>query len=133
MDAKMLTKKKVDFVFGRKVRSEMDGADGFNTYEMACVECYEKHKDDCWQKEEEEDAGEMTIYSIIKDMKVGKITGTYYQTYGGGPEGGFLETKDGWYELDRTWHQPWKVTKRPGIVVLFNSENNVPYEMRVIV
>ena len=108
----MLTKKKVDFVFGRKVRSEMDG--------------FKKNS-------EEEDAGDMTIYSIVKDMKVGDITGTYYQTYGGGPEGGFLETKDGWYELDRTWHQPWKVTKRPDIVVLFNSENNVPYEMRVIV
>ena len=84
--------------------------------------------------ENEEDASYMTIYNIIKDMQVGRITGTYYQTYGGGPEGGFLLSNDNkWYELDRTWHQPWKVTKRPDMVVLFNSENHVPYEMRVII
>ena len=87
---------------------------------------------DCGDVEGEEPA-DMTIYNIVKDMKVGDLTGTYYQTYGGGPEGGFFHTKDGWYELDRTWYQPWKVTKRPDIVVLFNSENNVPYSMRVIV
>lgn len=81
-----------------------------------------------------EDVSYMTIYNIVKDMKVGDLTGTYYQTYGGGPEGGFLLSNDNkWYELDRTWHQPWKVTRRSDIVVLFNSENNVPYEMRVIV
>ena len=121
----MLTKKKVDFVFGRKVRSKMDGADGFNTYEMACVECYEKHKDDCWQKEEEEDAGEMTIYLIVKDMQVGELTGTYYQTYGGGPEGGIYKTREGWYEIDRGWYKPWKLTKLESHVIHFNHE----YEM----
>jgi hypothetical protein len=83
--------------------------------------------DDCFE------AGEMNIYSIVKDMQVGDLTGTYYQTYGGGPEGGFYHTQDGWYELDRTWHQPWKVTKRPDIVVAFTSDCGVPYSMRVII
>lgn len=83
--------------------------------------------------ENEEDASWMTIYNIVKDMKVGDLTGTYYETYGGGPQGGFYQTKDGWYELDAGWWQPWTVTKRPDISVLFKSENNVPYEMQVIV
>ena len=84
-----------------------------------CADCFE--------------AGDMPIYLIVKDMKVGDLTGTYYQTYGGGPEGGFYKTREGWYEIDRTWHQPWKVTKRPDIVVAFTSDCGVPYSMRVII
>jgi len=74
---------------------------------------------------EEEDAGEMTIYLIVKDMQVGELTGTYYQTYGGGPEGGIYKTREGWYEIDRGWYKPWKLTKLESHVIHFNHE----YEM----
>jgi hypothetical protein len=150
MDAKMLTKKKVDFVFGRKVRSEMDGFKKNSTCDLCekpaekgikvcgtesffCKSCYNAVDGgpvlpDGWpekEEEEEEDAGEMTIYLIVKDMQVGELTGTYYQTYGGGPEGGIYKTREGWYEIDRGWYKPWKLTELESHVIHFNHE----YEM----
>jgi hypothetical protein len=80
----------------------------------------------------ENEVDDMTIYNIVKDMKVGDLTGTYYQTYGGGPEGGFLVTAEGhFYDLDRTWHQPWKVTKRTNLCVMFRYTDGVPTSVRV--
>ena len=106
----------------------------------ACPECHKNKQEEAdeedrkWLQEQEDGISYMTIYNIVKDMKVGDLTGTYYQTYGGGPEGGFLLSNDNKrYELDRTWYQPWKVTRRSDIIVLFKSENHVPYEMQVII
>ncbi len=37
-------------------------------------------------------------------------TGTFYQTYGGGPEGGYVKMPDGTLlGVERTWGQPFKV------------------------
>lgn len=71
------------------------------------------------------EAGEMPIYLIVKDMQVGDLTGTYYQTYGGGPEGGIYRTKDAWYDIDRGWYKPWKLVQLESHVIHFNRE----YEM----
>lgn len=53
------------------------------------------------------------IYSIQKDFQINDKKGTYYQLYGGGPEGGlFLDTDDNiWYEIDRTWFEPWTIKR----------------------
>ena len=68
---------------------------------------------------EEEEEPEL-IYSTVKDMKVNELTGTYYQTYGGGPEGGYYKTNERWYRLHRTWHQPWTVTLCQDMHVLYD-------------
>lgn len=45
----------------------------------------------------------------LQDFKVG----TFHQTYGGGPEGGYLTMPDGSvYETKRTWGTPFEVPKK---------------------
>lgn len=70
--------------------------------------------------EEEDEKEPDLIYSTVEDMKVNELTGTYYQTYGGGPEGGYYKTKERWYHLHRTWHQPWTVTLSQDMHVLYD-------------
>ena len=72
---------------------------------------------------EEEEEPEL-IYNTIKDMKVNELTGTYYQTYGGGPEGGYYKTNERWYRLHRTWYETWRVTLSQDMHVLY--ENGEP-------
>jgi hypothetical protein len=40
--------------------------------------------------------------------------GTYYQCWGGGPEGGYVSTVNGIYEINRNWGECWKATHLPG-------------------
>jgi hypothetical protein len=37
------------------------------------------------------------------------IKGTFYKTYGGGPEGGYLITKKNIYAIERTWGTPYTI------------------------
>jgi hypothetical protein len=53
---------------------------------------------------------------------------TYYQTHGGGPEGGyFVKDLDGpneaVYRVSRGWYQPWRVDKLKDIFFEFQPEN----------
>lgn len=57
---------------------------------------------------------ELDVYSVERDFKItiggDEITGTYYQTYGGGPEGGYLFNGEEVFALSRTWDEEWKVS-----------------------
>lgn len=49
----------------------------------------------------------------------GDIEGTYYETYGGGPEGGYVVTSDSRvYKVDRNWGKPWTIHLMPSNCVL---------------
>jgi hypothetical protein len=94
--------------------------------EEECDELYKMLKTQLEEKKEvvaeplvEEEEPEL-IYDTVKDMKVNELTGTYYQTYGGGPEGGYYKTNERWYRLHRTWYQPWTVTLSQDMKVLYN-------------
>lgn len=54
------------------------------------------------------------VYSDFWDCK-------YYQTYGGGPEGGFLvqikDEREIIYEVERNWGEPWCITELPNAVL----------------
>ena len=84
--------------------------------EQECDELYKMLKAHLEEEKEEE-----LIYNTVEDMKVNELTGTYYQTYGGGPEGGYYKTKERWYRLHRTWHQPWTVTLCQDMQVLYDN------------
>jgi hypothetical protein len=113
---------KIDSGVGLHVRYTMDSGhqklrDFIETLtEKECDELYKMLK----TLLEEEDEKEEHIYSTVEDMKVNELTGTYYQTYGGGPEGGYYKTKERWYHLHRTWHQPWTVTLCQDMQVLYD-------------
>jgi hypothetical protein len=57
---------------------------------------------------------ELDVYSVEHDFKItiggDEITGTYYQTYGGGAEGGYLFNGEEVFALSRTWGEEWKVS-----------------------
>jgi hypothetical protein len=59
--------------------------------------------------EEDEDDQEEQVYSVENCYILDKY-GTYYQTYGGGPEGGYFLYKKNWYAVERTWFKPWTMT-----------------------
>jgi len=47
-----------------------------------------------------------------------QVTGTYYQTYGGGGDGGYVVSEDGKvYDVARQWYLPWSVMPLPGATV----------------
>jgi hypothetical protein len=43
----------------------------------------------------------------------------YYQTFGGGPEGGYIKKDDEVYRVSRGWGQPWKVELLKNVVLEF--------------
>jgi len=53
------------------------------------------------------------VYSVNSDYVILGHTGTYYETYGGGGEGGFFFTNNKWYSVDRNWNVPWTMKKCP--------------------
>jgi len=67
------------------------------------------------ESEEEEQDEWMTVYRKCFFPEVGgMLDGIYYETYGGGPQGGFVETADlSIFEVSRTWFQTWKVRQLP--------------------
>lgn len=62
----------------------------------------------------------MTVYRKCFFSEVGgDIDGIYYETYGGGPQGGFVETADlHVFKVSRTWFQAWEVSRLPSEYVL---------------
>jgi hypothetical protein len=62
----------------------------------------------------------MTVYRKCFFPEVGgDLDGIYYETYGGGPQGGFVETADlHIFKVSRTWFQAWKVGRLPSEYVL---------------
>jgi hypothetical protein len=53
------------------------------------------------------------VYSVNANYEILGFVGTYYETYGGGPEGGYFFTNDKWYEVDRNWNVRWTMQKCP--------------------
>ena len=49
--------------------------------------------------------------------------GTYYQTYGGGPEGGYLVTLSGIWKIHRGWFDRWSYTRCECSGLEFHPEN----------
>jgi hypothetical protein len=97
---------------------------------LCCFDCGgDDTCDDCLHKQEEEDEW-MDVYNrpcpfkefihpSNKDLAP-YATGIFYQTYGGGPEGGYVKMPDGAIlKVERTWGQPFKVmeTFTPGELV----------------
>jgi len=68
-------------------------------------------------EEEDEDDEWLDVYNIEIDFEVGNIKGTYYQTFGGGPEGGYVETENAVYHIKRTWFEEWKIYKTRYVLI----------------
>lgn len=68
-------------------------------------------------EEEEEDDEWLDVYNLEEDFEVGNIKGTYYQTFGGGPEGGYVETENAVYHIKRTWFEEWKIYKTRYVLI----------------
>lgn len=68
---------------------------------------------------------EKTIYSIHPSPKdIGlPYGGIYYQTHGGGPEGGYLQSRGKIYSVSRSWGEPWAVTKVNGVLHFRKNES----------
>lgn len=76
---------------------------------------YDGDSDEENSDDENEDPYE-DVYEVREDVRMlnkeGKpIKGTYYKTYGGGPEGGYLITSKKVYIITRTWGEPFTVKK----------------------
>lgn len=54
----------------------------------------------------EEEVEEEEVYSV-EDRYILDMFGTYYQTYGGGPAGGYFLSNDKWYEVHLTLWTTW--------------------------
>lgn len=65
-----------------------------------------------------------TIYSIHQNPKsIGfPIGGIYYQTYGGGPEGGYLMSRGKLYSVHRSWGEKWTLTRENGVLHFRENE-----------
>jgi len=74
--------------------------------------------------------------SIFKDCDENSpyYGGTYYNTYGGGPEGGYLVIPDPEpvcdtypfkvYEICRNWGKPWEFTRRMNTMLVLDYDKN---------
>ncbi len=52
------------------------------------------------------------------------MDGIYYETYGRGPQVGYVETPDlSVFEVSRTWFQPWKAKRLSSDLVLKYRQN----------
>jgi hypothetical protein len=67
------------------------------------------------QEEQDETVTEwMSVYRHCFFPEVGgQIAGIYFETFGGGPQGGFVETSDSVFKVSREWFQTWKVKRLP--------------------
>lgn len=56
------------------------------------------------------------VYSYSESAKeVGlPLNGFYYQTYGGGGEGGYLVFRKKVYSVQRNWFEPWVIKEEDG-------------------
>ena len=48
---------------------------------------------------------------------------TYYQTFGGGPEGGYFVKGEAAWRVSRGWFQQWKVEKLKDVIVEYEPED----------
>ena len=74
---------------------------------------------------ESEDEWE-TVYAVgpAKDLCHPLYMGTYYQTCGGGPEGGYIVLPDTTvFKIERNWHQPWRTEELEGKALMFEAED----------
>lgn len=49
----------------------------------------------------------------------------YYQTFGGGPEGGYFVRKDKVWKVRRGWFKPWKIEKLDNVVLEYEKEDEM--------
>ena len=52
------------------------------------------------------------VYQMSEDYEILGKKGTYYQLYGGGPEGGLFFYNNKWYDVNREWFNPWTMKHR---------------------
>ena len=56
-------------------------------------------------------------YATDETLEMGlPYKGTYYQTFGGGPEGGWLVVGTDVYDVSRNWFEKWSVKKMAGVL-----------------
>jgi len=68
------------------------------------------------------------VYNLIKSpKKIGlPYNGIYYQTYGGGPEGGYLIAEGKVYSVNRNWFETWTLEEAKG-VLHFKTDGDATY------
>jgi hypothetical protein len=75
--------------------------------------------DESSESEQEEQDEWMSVYRHCFFPEVGgQIAGIYFETFGGGPQGGFVETSDSVFKVSREWFQTWKVKRLPSGIFL---------------
>ena len=100
---------------------------GEDEHERAIQDCFDNEQETAYQAPliayipcEDESLEWETVYNNYEDNVFktcfcaygGPVCGYYFQTCGGGPEGGYvmsLDKKSAW-EVTRTWHQPFTIT-----------------------
>ena len=73
-------------------------------------------EDDDWQE----------VYHVSREIMQGH-RGVYYQTYGGGPEGGYLVSKDKIYTVNRNWFLPFEVRLLKHQRLHFKNEDGIMF------
>jgi hypothetical protein len=70
--------------------------------------------DESSESEQEEQDEWMSVYRHCFFPEVGgHIAGIYFETFGGGPQVGFVETSDSVFKVSRERFQTWKVKRLP--------------------
>jgi hypothetical protein len=72
-----------------------------------------------------EECYSVSVFSDVAGRNFRNVDGVYIQTYGGGPEGGYLFSANGnTYEVNREWFQPFTMEEIEGnFNFVVNSEN----------
>ena len=86
----------------------------------------EKDDDDDWEDDDNDDGWEEICSSrpITTLMDPPWPTGTYYEMFGGGPEGGYFVMPDGTvYSVSRTWFEPFIPRKLEGARLIFKTDS----------
>ena len=62
------------------------------------------------------------VYSVQSLSDINKI---YYQTYGGGPEGGYFVESNKVFKVERNWFQPFEIDEIPNAVLEYESSDEM--------
>jgi hypothetical protein len=78
--------------------------------------------------DDDEDEDWSEVYQVCAFEDVGGSEGTFYRTYGGGPEGGYVVADTGVLEVSRAWFEPW-ISKKlsPTTCVILRSQKNTRF------
>jgi len=112
------------------------GADDDDEVDSEEVDEVDSEEVDEVDSEEEDDWEE--VYREYPDFREvgGAIDGIYYQTFGGGPEGGYVveSTVDGdrLFSVKRSWFKPWTITRMRHKALKSQRRHNIA-EVRVVV